>query len=59
MSVDFPCSDHARLLGSNATHAPAPCSPRHAALLVLAGISLLRSRALPGMPITTLASAFN
>jgi hypothetical protein len=33
--------------------------PRHAALLVLAGMSLLRPRALPDTPITALASAFN
>jgi hypothetical protein len=33
--------------------------PRHAALLFLAGMSLLRPRALPGTPITALASAFN
>jgi len=30
-----------------------------AALLVLAGMSLLRPHALPGTPITALASAFN
>jgi hypothetical protein len=34
-------------------------SPRHAALLVLAGMSLPRPHALPGTPITALASAFN
>jgi hypothetical protein len=33
--------------------------PRHAALLVIAGISLLRPHALPDTPITAPASAFN
>jgi hypothetical protein len=50
---------HVHLLGDNATHSPAPCSPRHAALLGLAGSSPLRPRVLPATPITVLASAFN
>ncbi|MDR2155485.1 MAG: hypothetical protein LBE78_10760 [Burkholderiaceae bacterium] len=52
----FACSHH---LGEGATHSPAPRSPCHAALLVLAGSSLRRPRALPGTPITALASAVN
>jgi len=59
MSIDLCNFDNAHLLGNRATHSPAPRSPRHAALLVLAGISPLRPRALPGTPITALASAFN
>ncbi|TXH31766.1 MAG: hypothetical protein E6Q94_07445 [Burkholderiaceae bacterium] len=47
------------LLGDSATHSPAPRSTRHAALLLLAGSSPLRRLALPGTPITALASAFN
>jgi len=35
-------------LAENATRRPVPRSPRHAALLILAGISLLCLRALPG-----------
>jgi len=38
---------------------PAPRSARHAALLVLAGSSPPRPRALPGTPITALAGASN
>jgi hypothetical protein len=53
------CSfDGVHLLGDSATHSPAPRSPRHAALLVLAGMSLPRPHALPGTPITALASAY-
>jgi hypothetical protein len=59
MKLDFSGFDHTHLLGENATHSPAPRSPRHAALLVLAGISPQRPRVLPGTPITALASAFN
>jgi hypothetical protein len=51
--------DGTHLLSGRATHSPAPRSPRHAALLVLAGISPPRPRALPGTPITALASTFN
>jgi hypothetical protein len=59
MDIDVFGLDHPRLLGESATHLPAPRSARHAALLVLAGMSLLRPRALPGTPITALASASN
>jgi hypothetical protein len=54
MKLDFSGFDHVHLSGDNATR-----SPRHAALLVLAGISPLHPRALPDAPITALASAFN
>jgi len=47
------------LLGEDATRRPALRSPRHAALLILAGISLLRLRALPDTAITALANVFN
>jgi len=59
MDIDLGDFDCHPLLGEGATHSPAPRLPRHAALLVLAGMSLLRPRALPGAPITALASAFN
>ncbi|MDR1967519.1 MAG: hypothetical protein LBQ32_02340 [Burkholderiaceae bacterium] len=59
MDVDFLHFDDVHLLGDRATRSPAPRSPRHAALLFLAGISPLRPRALPGTPITALASASN
>jgi hypothetical protein len=49
---------YAHLLGESARYWPAPRSASHAALLVLAGMSLLRPRALPGTPITALASAY-
>ncbi|MDR0781968.1 MAG: hypothetical protein LBF16_15005 [Pseudomonadales bacterium] len=59
MGIDFPCSDDIHLLGDSATHSPALCLPCHAVLLALAGMSPLRPLALPGTPITALASAFN
>jgi len=59
MELDFSGFGYPHLLGEIATHSPAPRLPRHAALLVLAGMSLPRPRALPGTPITALASAFN
>jgi hypothetical protein len=57
MDMDIRSFDDVHLLGDSATHSPAPRSPCHAALLVLAGMSLPRPRALPGTPITALASA--
>jgi hypothetical protein len=48
---------YVHLLGDRARYWPTPRSTRHAALLVLAGMSLLRPHALPGTPITALASA--
>jgi hypothetical protein len=59
MDIDIRSLAGVHLLGDSATHSPAPRSPRHAALLVLAGMSLPRPRALPDTPITALASAFN
>ena len=59
MHIDFCCFRKAHLRGDSATHSPAPRSPRHAALLLLAGSSPLRRRALPDTPITALASASN
>jgi len=46
-------------LGENATRRPVPRSPRHAALPILAGMGLLRLRALPDTAITALADVFN
>ena len=45
--------------GESATHPCAPRSTRHAALLLLAGRSPLRRRALPGTPIAARTGAFN
>jgi hypothetical protein len=59
MDIDLWNFAEAHYWGESATHSPAPRSARHAALLGLAGGSLPRPRALPGTPITTLASAFN
>ncbi len=59
MEIDIPGFVHLQLLSESATHSPAPHSPDPAALLALAGISLLRPHALPGTPITVLASAVN
>ena len=64
MCLDFGCFDGVHLLGENATHPPAPRSPRHAALLLLAHKGALRRHArgaapLPGTPITALTGAFN
>jgi hypothetical protein len=58
MDIDILRFDRLHLLGDSATHSPAPRSARHAALLVLAGMSLPRPHALPGTPITALASAY-
>jgi len=59
MDIDIRNFYHVYLLGGSATHSPAPHLPRHATLLVLAGMSLPRPRALPGTPIAALASASN
>jgi|GEM_PF-1480837 len=59
MDIDAHGFDRVHLLGGSATHSPVPRLPRHAALLVFAGMSLPRPRALPGTPITALASASN
>jgi len=60
VDIDFCGFDNPHRLGESATHLPAPCSTRHAALQILAippGIAA--ACALPGTPITALASAFN
>jgi hypothetical protein len=60
VDINFSGFDNVHLLGDNATHSPAPRSPCHAALQILAippGIAVVC--ALPGTPITALASAFN
>ncbi|MDR1967243.1 MAG: hypothetical protein LBQ32_00925 [Burkholderiaceae bacterium] len=44
MNIDIRSFDDVHLLGDHATRSPAPRSPRHAALLFLAGISPLRPR---------------
>jgi len=60
MDIDIRGVVRAHLLGDNATHSPAPCSPRHAALQILAiATAIAAVCALPGTPITALASAFN
>ncbi|MDO5692628.1 MAG: hypothetical protein Q4G70_09135 [Pseudomonadota bacterium] len=60
MSTDFHGFDHVHLLGERAMH---PIAPRwlaaQAALLVLAGTSLPRPRALPDTPITARSGASN
>jgi hypothetical protein len=47
------------LWGDSAMHLPAPLLERHAVLLLLAGTSLQRRRALPGTPTAALANASN
>jgi len=60
VGIEVHGSDYVHLLGEYATHSPAPCSTRHAALQILAippGIAAVC--ALPDTPITALASASN
>jgi hypothetical protein len=59
MNTMFFAFNKAHCSGDAAMHPPAPCSPRHTALLLLAGMSPPRRRALSGTPITALAGAFN
>jgi hypothetical protein len=59
MNMAFFGFDHFHLWGERAMHPAAPRSARHAVLLVLAGKSPLRPRALPGAPIAALSGAFN
>jgi hypothetical protein len=59
MNTAFFGFDHIHLRGETAMHLAAPRSARHAALLVLAGRSPLRPRALPGTPIAALPGASN
>ncbi|MDR2155719.1 MAG: hypothetical protein LBE78_11990 [Burkholderiaceae bacterium] len=59
MNIDFSSFGNLHLLGESATRPSVPRSPRHAALLVLAGISPPRPRALPDLAVTALTGAFN
>jgi hypothetical protein len=59
MNIELCSFDRVHLLGERAMHPPAPPSPRHAALLVVAHASALPPRVLPGTPMTALAGAFN
>ncbi|WP_299146719.1 hypothetical protein [uncultured Comamonas sp.] len=59
MNAEFFGFDRVHRLSESATHPSAPLLPRHAALLLLAGNSLRRRRALPGTPPTALAGASN
>jgi hypothetical protein len=59
MNIDFQCSDNLHRLGESATHPIRPPSGALAALLVLAGMSLPRPRALPAHPMTACSGAFN
>jgi hypothetical protein len=51
--------DRVHLMGDVTMRPPVSRLPRHAALLLLAGISPLRRHALPGTPSTALAGASN
>jgi hypothetical protein len=60
MDIDVYGFAHVHLLGEYATHSPAPCSTRHAALQILAiPLGIAAVCALPGTPITALANASN
>ncbi|MDR1968930.1 MAG: hypothetical protein LBQ32_09615 [Burkholderiaceae bacterium] len=59
MSIVFQDFDHLQFLGERATHPIRPSSGALAALLVLAGRSLRRPRALPAHPMTTCSGASN
>ena len=59
MGVEFFGFDHGYRAGDSAMHLIAPRSPRHAALLRLAGRSPQRCRALPYAPITAHSGASN
>ncbi|MDR2154160.1 MAG: hypothetical protein LBE78_03920 [Burkholderiaceae bacterium] len=59
MNVGFRGFDDRHLLGERATHPIRPPSGALAALLVLAGSSLRRPRALPAHPMTTCSGASN
>jgi hypothetical protein len=59
MGTAFFAFDEVHLLGDIAMHPPVPRSPRHTALLLLAGMSPPRRRVLSGTPIAALAGASN
>jgi uncharacterized protein (TIGR03382 family) len=59
MNIDFSGFDDIHLLGERATHPIRPPSGALAALLLLAGMSLRRRRALPTHPMTTCSGTSN
>jgi uncharacterized protein (TIGR03382 family) len=59
VDIDFSDLDNLHLLGERATHPIRPPSGALAALLLLAGMSLRRRRALPTHPMTTCSGASN
>jgi len=59
MDIDFSGFDNPHLLGENATHPIRPPSGALAALLLLAGMSLRRRRALPAHPMAACSGASN
>ena len=59
MNIDFSGSDKPHLLGERATHPISPPSGALAALLLLAGMSMRRRRALPAHPMTACSGASN
>ncbi len=59
MDSNFSAFDAPHQLGDNATHPIAPPWRTLAALLLLAGTSLLRRRALPAHAMTAHSGAFN
>ncbi len=59
MNTDYLGYDRVHLLGDSATHPIEPPRPRLAALLRLAGSSLLRCRAYPDAPATAHSGASN
>lgn len=59
MKVNFGVFFIIHSLGDSATRPPAPHSPHHAVLPLLAGTSPRRRRALPGTVSAALASTFN
>jgi len=59
MDIDFSAFDNPYLLGESATHPIRPPSGALAALLLLAGMSMLHRRALPAHPMTACSGASN
>jgi hypothetical protein len=59
MNIDFSDFDDLHHFGERATHPSRPPSGALAALLLLAGTSLPRRRALPARPMTTCSGASN
>jgi len=59
MDIDVSGFDHVHILGESATHPIRPPSGALAALLLLAGMSMQRPRALPAHPMTVCSGASN